>query len=138
MLLAFLQDRPTRHVVWMEVYPHRHNNKGQRHRDDPKDPEVMRNHEFLACVRVGIVEELAAEDGLSLPSAAISSQSGLTLTATVEMGRKINVVNAIVCIELLSTNMVLESFCAMRLNVYAAKSDMLARDFDNMTTNLPS
>lgn len=68
MLLALSQDRPARYVVWMEVDPYRHNNNRQWNCDNPKDPEVVRNHEFLARVRVGVVEELAAEDGLPMVS----------------------------------------------------------------------
>lgn len=40
------------------------------------------------------------------------------IVATVEMGRKINVVKAIVCIELLSVLILLLSFCATRLKLY--------------------
>jgi hypothetical protein len=52
-------------------------------------------------------------------------------TATVEIGRKINVVSAIVCMELLSVRMVFESFLATRLKLFQQSAQCCLKTRDD-------
>ena len=118
MLLGPLQARPTRYIARMKVYPNRQDHNRQRSCNNPEDPQLWRDVELILCIRVDKVEDLTAESRLlQLSAIYLRRLRWCLLTAAAEICKKMSVVRVVVCIELFSVRMVLESFCATRLKL---------------------